>query len=115
MGTRTMLMLAAALVSCAAIAAPPSGRAAVAADAAAGKKVFTDNCTACHSATTNQTIAGPGLKGLFKNGKMPASGKPVTDANVRNQILNGGNGMPPFKGQLSDADIDNLIAYLKTL
>jgi mono/diheme cytochrome c family protein len=110
-----MLTLAAALVALAAFAAPPAGRAAVAGDAAAGKKVFSDNCTACHSATTNQTIAGPGLKGLFKNGKMPASGKPVTDANVRNQILNGGNGMPPFKGQLSDADIDNLIAYLKTL
>jgi mono/diheme cytochrome c family protein len=109
-----MLTLAAALVACVAIAAPPASRAA-AGDAAAGKKVFADNCTACHSATTNQTIAGPGLKGLFKNGKMPASGKPVTDANVRNQILNGGGGMPPFKGQLSDADIDNLIAYLKTL
>ena len=115
MGTRTMLMLAAALVACVAVAVPPTGRAAVAGDAAAGKKVFTDNCTACHSATTNQTIAGPGLKGLFKNGKMPASGKPVTDANVRNQILNCVGGMPPFKGQLSDADIDNLIAFLKTL
>jgi len=80
-----MLTLAAALVACVAFATPPAGRAAAVADAAAGKKVFTDNCTACHSATTNQTIAGPGLKGLFKNGKMPASGKPVTDANVRNR------------------------------
>jgi len=114
MGTRKILTLAAVFVACVAFAAPPSGQAA-AADAAAGKKVFTDNCTACHSATTNQTNVGPGLKGLFKNGKMPASGKPVTDANVRNQILNGGNGMPPFKGQLSDAEIDSLIAYLKTL
>ena len=115
MGTRTMLMLAAALVALVAFAAPPAGRAAVAGDAAAGKKVFSDNCTACHSATTNQTIAGPGLKGLFKNPKMPATGRPTNDANVRKQILNGGGGMPPFKGQLSDADIDNLIAYLKTL
>lgn len=114
MRTRAALLLAAAIVAGALIASPQPGHAA-AADAAAGKKVFTDNCTACHSASTNQTIAGPGLKGLYKNPKLPATGKPVNDANVRKQILNGGGGMPGFKGQLSDVDVDNLIAYLKTL
>src|SRR5215203_3766969 len=112
MRTRAALLVAAAAVAGALIASPQPGQAA---DAAAGKKVFADNCTACHSATTNETNAGPGLKGLFTNPKLPATGRPTNDANVRKQILNGGGGMPGFKGELSDADVDNLIAYLKTL
>jgi mono/diheme cytochrome c family protein len=102
--------LAAAL---AVAAAGPSTHAADG-DAAAGKKVFAENCIACHSATTNQRGGGPGLKDLYKNPKLP-SGRAVSDANVRKQILKGGGGMPGFEGSLTDAQIDDLIAYLKTL
>lgn len=114
MGKRVLLTLAIALAM-GAFAATPRESSAATADAAAGKKVFDDNCTACHTATSNDNGVGPGLKGLYKNGKMPSSGKPVNDANVRKQILVGGNGMPSFKGKISDADIDSLIAYLKTV
>ena len=57
---------------------------------------------------------GPGLKGLFKKDKLN-NGKKPTEANIRAQIDDGGNGMPPYKDMLGDDDKDNLIAYLKTL
>jgi len=110
---RTMLWMT---VAVAAAATVPSSRAATAAgDAAAGKQVFADNCVACHSATTTTRQAGPGLKDLYKNPKLPGTGRPVSDANVRKQIEKGGGGMPGFASSLSAAQIDDLIAYLKTL
>ena len=57
---------------------------------------------------------GPGLKGLFKRGKLN-SGKPVNDANVMNQIEEGGNGMPAYKDLLSAEEKANVLAYLKSL
>jgi cytochrome c len=43
------------------------------------------------------------------------NGKPVTEANVRELINTGGNGMPAYADQLSDQDKNDVIAYLKTL
>lgn len=82
-------------------------------DAAKGKEVF-DQCSVCHNADSAEVKMGPGLKGLYKKGKL-ASGKPVNDANVLGQLNAGGNGMPAYKDILSDAEKANVIAYLKTL
>jgi mono/diheme cytochrome c family protein len=110
-----MLIGGAAAFAVLVAATPFRPASAAATDAAAGKTVFNQNCTACHTASSTATNVGPGLKGLFKAKKMPASGKPVTEQNVRNQILNGGGGMPGFKDTLSTEQIDDLIAYLKTV
>ena len=83
-------------------------------DAAKGKEVF-DQCSVCHNADSTEVKMGPGLKGLFKKGKMTSTGKPVTDANVLEKINAGGNGMPAYKDILSDTEKANVIAYLKTL
>ena len=82
-------------------------------DAAKGKEVF-DQCSVCHNSDSTEVKMGPGLKGLFKRAKLN-SGKPVSDANVLNQINEGGNGMPPYKDVLSDAEKANVMAFLKTL
>jgi len=82
-------------------------------DAAKGKVVF-EQCAVCHSADTDEKKMGPGLKGLFKKDKL-TSGKKPSDATVLAKINEGGNGMPPYKDTLSDAEKDDLIAYLKTL
>jgi cytochrome c len=82
-------------------------------DAAKGKDVF-DQCSVCHNADSTETKVGPGLKGLFKMEKL-VNGKPVTEANVRDFINTGGNGMPSYADQLSDQDKNDIIAYLKTL
>jgi cytochrome c2 len=83
-------------------------------DAAKGKEVF-DQCSVCHNADSTDTKIGPGLKGLFKKPKLSTTGKPVTDANVKEKIEEGGNGMPAYKDILSDEEKANVIAYLKTL
>jgi mono/diheme cytochrome c family protein len=83
-------------------------------DAAKGKEVF-DQCSVCHNADSADRKMGPGLKGLFKKGKLESNGKPANDANVLEKINEGGNGMPAYKDTLSDEEKANLIAYLKTL
>jgi cytochrome c len=82
-------------------------------DAAKGKEVF-DQCSVCHNADSTEKKIGPGLKGLFKHDKLE-NGKPVNETNVRNQINDGGNGMPAYKDILSDQEKNDVIAYLKTL
>jgi len=57
---------------------------------------------------------GPGLMELFKSPKLPDSGLPVTDENVRERIVNGGDKMPPFK-HLKEEELKAIVAYLKTL
>jgi cytochrome c len=82
-------------------------------DAAKGKEVF-DQCSVCHNSDSTEVKMGPGLKGLFKRAKLN-SGKPVNEANVLNQINEGGNGMPAYKDILSDDEKANVLAFLKTL
>ncbi len=87
-----------------------------------GVYVFkTNGCAGCH-ATTDQTLVGPGLWGLMagsgaNNGTLP-NGKPINDTTVSEWIRVGGlavgGQMPGFAG-LSDQDMRDLIAYLKTL
>lgn len=93
---------------------PPAGAAG---DAAAGKALFVKNCALCHNADKADKKIGPGLKAVLKNKELPASHKPATEADVRAQIENGNaaKGMPAFGSKLSKTEIDNLIAYLKTL
>ena len=88
--------------------------------AKAGKKLFDQNCTLCHIADQTTTKIGPGLKGVLKNKELPYSHRPATVANVREQIEKGNPQgkpmpMPPFANKLSKTQLDDLIAYLKTL
>jgi cytochrome c len=82
-------------------------------NAVKGKAVF-ETCAVCHNSDSEEKKMGPGLKGYFKKDKM-ANGKKLTDANVKGRIDEGGQGMPSYKDMLSDAEKDDLIAYLKTL
>ena len=81
---------------------------------AEGVRIFNQRCSVCHYTDKTETKIGPGLKGLFNMKSMPASGAPVSDANVRKQLKTPFKDMPPFS-DLSDKDIEALIAYLKTL
>ena len=81
--------------------------------AAQGKEVFTEYCHACHGQELGGAI-GPSLKDLFKRGKLK-NGMPMTEASVRAQIDEGGNGMPAHKDILSGSEKNALIAYLRTL
>jgi len=73
-------------------------------DGVDAKGIFTANCAPCH------TLAKAGTSGMVgPNLDQAASLGPQR---VEQQIRNGGGGMPPFGGQLSDAEIKALVQYL---
>jgi mono/diheme cytochrome c family protein len=101
---------AVAVVAVAAFAALWCGSAALADDAApdqdkidAGETVYNTHCAICHGddlVNTGQT---------FDLRKLKADERP----RFEHSVLNGKNQMPPWKGVLSDADIDNLWHYIR--
>jgi cbb3-type cytochrome c oxidase subunit III len=67
------------------------------------KALFTSNCAGCHTfaaAGTNGKV-GPNLDQIS-----------LTADRIALQIQNGGGGMPPFKGQLTDAQIQALAKFV---
>jgi len=79
-----------------------------------GETTFKHQCSVCHYADRTDPLHGPGLKGLYKHPDLP-SGIPVTDEHVRENIERGRKMMPPFGNILDQQQIDDVIAYLKTL
>lgn len=79
-----------------------------------GEQAFAANCAICHNADSTAKKAGPGLKGLYRKTKL-ANGKKVTDQNVRSFLETSHPGMPSFANRLTTEQMDQLIAYLKTL
>lgn len=94
--------------------AAPKKAAAKAGDAAEGESVYKSNCAVCHYADKTDKRIGPGLAGFFKREKME-NGKPVNEANTRELIMEGYGKMIPFKEKLDEKQLDDVIAYLKTL
>jgi cytochrome c oxidase subunit 2 len=81
-------------------------------------------CSACHSIDGSKLV-GPTFKGLYgKSGKFTDGGSyTADDAYIKDSILNPmeqvvegyAPAMPPYQGTLSDDDIRDLIAFIKTL
>ena len=92
-------------------------------DAVNGEKVFLNNqCSVCHSTGTNR-VTGPGLEGLFARAESRGTGQ-TAEEYVRTSIIDPGafvvdgfpNAMPEgFGFFIPESDIQDLIAYLKTL
>jgi mono/diheme cytochrome c family protein len=87
-------------------------------DAAKGKEVFDDNCAICHE-VSDQDKVGPGLKGISKKGQHKLSDgtehKDHSPAVLHKQIVQGGGGMPAVGANLSDKEVNDVLAYLMTL
>jgi mono/diheme cytochrome c family protein len=85
-----------------------------AADAAAGKAVFDKKCRVCHGPE------GEGNPGMAKALKIEfkalgsADVQKMSDADLKKVITGGMGKMKPVSG-LSDADVDNVVAHLRTL
>jgi mono/diheme cytochrome c family protein len=76
-------------------------------DAAAGKEVFTSaGCVGCH------TLADAGATGTV--GPNLDEAKPSHDLVVE-RVTNGKGPMPPFKGQLSEKQIQDVAAYVSSV
>ncbi|MEM9643883.1 MAG: c-type cytochrome [Planctomycetota bacterium] len=90
-----------------------------------GKKLYSQRgCASCHSIDGSKRV-GPSFQNVYgsEHGLTDGSQIKVDPNYIRESILNpkakivaGYNPvMPSYKGQLSDDDIDSIIAYLKTL
>ena len=80
---------------------------------APGEAAYKAKCAMCHGATGQaDTPAGKATKTL-----------PVSDPEVKKHsaeemtgfVANGKDKMQPFKGKLSDAEINDVVAYFRTL
>jgi len=86
---------------------PTTPEAPAAGDAAAGKQVFASaGCEACH------TLADAGSTGTV--GPNLDDAKPPADLVVE-RVTNGMGAMPPFKGQLSETQIQDVAAYVSSV
>lgn len=101
------------LILGAGVAVAADDKASAKGDVAKGKEVF-EQCGACHDTETGEKKMGPSLKGLSTRKKL-ASGKAVTDANLKAVINQGGNGMPGYADLLTDEEKAHVLAYIKTL
>lgn len=84
----------------------PTG--AWAADASAGKAVFDAKCKGCHGAD------GEGNPNIAKMMKVEMKPLGSTSADVKKVISEGQGKMKPVTS-VSGADLDNVVAYVKTL
>jgi mono/diheme cytochrome c family protein len=83
-------------------------------DAARGERLFRDRCAGCHFADREEAKTGPGLIGLMKKDRLPASGRPATADNVAAQLRRPYRAMIAFP-DLAGRDLADLLAYLGTL
>jgi mono/diheme cytochrome c family protein len=81
---------------------------------AMGRNVFDANCARCHEPYSSRGLHGPSLHNLYKKEYLP-SGMPANDDRITEVIERGRVKMPAFGNTLSSAQIDALLAYLKTL
>jgi mono/diheme cytochrome c family protein len=72
-------------------------------DPAAGETIFAENCAGCHGEDGHGGAGGPDLR------TMPLA---QTEEGAIQQVTNGGGGMPPFGGQLSEEEITDVAAYV---
>lgn len=100
----------------AAPAAPPVAQATPAAgaaassggDVAAGEKLYAGKCNACHpnaNAGVGPALRGPQFAATY-----------LDDASLKQIIRSGRGGMPPYPpANLSDGDLEAMVAYLRSL
>ena len=78
-----------------------------------GEDTYKEQCVICHGETgTSDTPAGKafGAKSLVGAEVVKAS-----NATLLATIKNGSGKMPPFKDKLTDAQINDVISYIRTL
>ncbi|MGE5306546.1 MAG: c-type cytochrome [Alphaproteobacteria bacterium] len=100
----------------------PSVGAAGAGDAAKGKTLFTKSCAGCHGETGKANgSASAALNPKPQDLSNKAYNKKLDDAFLHNIITKGGAAvgkapmMPPFGSQLKEQDVNDVIAYIRSL
>lgn len=93
--------------------APPASPAAGAEDLGTARADYSQTCINCHKADG----AGGEVKldsgGTLKVPSLREAGLKDSDAELADQIRDGGGGMPPFKNRLSDKQIGDLVRFIR--
>ena len=76
-----------------------------------GREIFYYKCWFCHNEFAGKTSA-PDLATVYKREKL-LSGRPATDDGIKDEIRNGGEGMAAYKYVLNEADLNDLVAYIR--
>jgi cytochrome c6 len=77
----------------------------------AGESLYKVHCVLCHGSDGySKTTLGEQLQALDLHS---AAVQEHTDAEIKNVILHGQKSMPPFAGQLTPAQVDQVIAYIR--
>ena len=98
-----ILVIALILFSSAVLASAQSG----------GKSIFASKCALCHGPDgRGNTSIGKSLKIADLHSDVVQK---MSDADLKTVISNGKNKMPPFKGKLTDAQINDVISYIRVL
>ena len=79
---------------------------------ARGRRVYNLYCQSCHPAYSTHGNKGPGLKALYSKPYLP-SGLTSSDEHVIQSIVQGRGMMPRI--QLSQQELDDVVAYMHTL
>lgn len=74
-----------------------------------GREIFYYKCWFCHNEFAD---GAPKLAGVYQRGKL-LSGRPATDDGIKDEIKNGGAGMAAYKYTLTDADLNDLVGYIR--
>lgn len=79
---------------------------------AEGQRLFGTGCAHCHEENDlHLKKVPPDLHGLFKHQNLP-DGAPATDAEVERVLLAGKGMMPSFAYQMTNQQMDAVVAYL---
>lgn len=71
--------------------------------------LFRQNCAICHGAEAEgKEMDGKQIPSLRRGDVEQKS-----EFEIYNQIFNGGNGMPPFKEQLTETEIQRMVKFVK--
>ena len=73
-----------------------------------GQKIYQQNCSICHGANGNSTMANAAN---FKRGE----GLFQSDQSLLKRIQNGKRACPAYRGILTEQKIFDVIAYIRTL
>jgi mono/diheme cytochrome c family protein len=82
---------------------------------ATGRKIYDNYCDRCHRPDSTKGKKGPGLKGVFQHPYLPQTGLPANDDRVTDIIRNGRPDMPGYSQVMSAQDMQDLLAYMRTL
>ena len=81
---------------------------------ASGRRVYEAHCQRCHEPYSSSGRNGPSLAGIYRKPYLP-SGIPANDERVSEIILRGKSKMPGYGQVLDQAQLQQLLLYLKTL